>query len=430
MGTKIVDFVKIYADIIIISIVGIFLRGRIILKDDLWYDEAFTGNLMRLNGANFWKVASADPHPPLYYLLLKTWTFIWGVNDLSLRSLSLVFGILTIIIVYFLVKKLFDQQTAAVSALLIAISPFLISYSVEARSYSLYGFFVALAAYTLADKKLKTFLVAILLMLLTHYMAALYLPVLMLWFFWTVKKGKGSLIKASAIFIPLAIVFYFIYLPVLTSSTNNNLNIFWVQKASFHNVTKSAIAYIYGVKSRLAGADELNNVNFIVDEYILGSSVFFTFLIGVVGTIIKFWKDKEKLLRFGFIISGFFVPILILISYTLFKDNNIYVERYLLPSSIFFLISMAIVTTLLLNFEVMGMLLFFYIFTITRVVLPSYYTGMKDLAKEYANSDNEVVFTSPIDYGVGKYYLNSSNVKLYVPKEPNNTYETWPFIIN
>jgi hypothetical protein len=79
----------------------------------------------------------------------------------------------------------------------------------------------------------------------------------------------------------------------------------------------------------------------------------------------------------------------------------------------------------------MALLVFFYLYTLTRVVSPGYYVGMKDLYKNLRNTRGEIVFTSPIDYIVGKYYFNDINgdkIKLYVPKNPTDTFQDWPFI--
>ncbi len=441
MITRITTFIKSYADIIILAAIGFVVRMRIVTLDDLWYDEAFTGNLMRLGKQQFWQVAAIDPHPPLYYVILKLWTTVFGVNDLALRSMSVLFGVLTIVMIYLVVKELFNKETGAVASLLAAVSPFLTSYSAEARSYSMYGFFIILAVYAIIKRSSFGFLGATLLVIGTHYMAAVYLPILAAWYIWIVWKDarenkadvKNKKLKVALKFVPiliLLIVSSYLYYPVITSENNNNLNIDWVQKASLGSIVKSVTAYSYGVKSRLAGSDELNNVDFIVDEFILGGGIFVLYLIGIIAVVVRYRKHKDVLINFGWVTSGVFLPMLILIAYTLLQGNNIYVERYLFPSSIFFVISLAYVLTSLLHFEVMGMIVFFYIFTLTKVIPPNYYKGMKGIAQEFRETQSEIIFTSPIDYVIGKYYLNNPNVKLYVPKEPESKFEDWPFIEN
>ncbi len=428
MKAKIVNFVKKYSDIIIISLLGTVLRARVILKDDLWYDEAFTGNLMRVDSAEFWRIISADPHPPLYNLFLKGLTSLIGVNDFTLRLPAFVFGISTIIIVYFLVKDLFNKESAAVAAFFTAISPFLIGYSVEARSYAFYGFLTVLAALLISKKKFWFFPIVIALMMFTHYMAVVYIPILTVFYLYNARKEGFGTLKALALVIPVAAFAVWLYLPVINSPTNNNLNIDWVKKADFTNIQRSITAYSFGVKSKLAGRDELTDTNFILDTIFLGSIVFVGFLLGIAGIIYQQRNNIKNLINFMFIIMSIFLPMIILITYVQLTDNSIYVERYLLPSSIFFTIALSYILNSLLNFEVMGMLVLFYVFTLTRATPAGYYTGMKLLSEDFRETQNEIVFTSPVDFIVGKYYLNNGMVRLYIPNDPQSSYAHWPFI--
>jgi len=74
----------------------------------------------------------------------------------SLRSLSILFGILTIYAGYLFVKEAFQNEKLAILAsLLLAINPFQIQYSLEARMYTLGTFLILLSSYLLV-KALNT----------------------------------------------------------------------------------------------------------------------------------------------------------------------------------------------------------------------------------------------------------------------------------
>jgi uncharacterized membrane protein len=83
-------------------------------------------------------LASEDPHMPLFYfILLRYWSEWFGSSILSLRSLSVVFGILVLPALYWLCRELFhSKQTALIATALVAIAPFHILYAQEARPYS------------------------------------------------------------------------------------------------------------------------------------------------------------------------------------------------------------------------------------------------------------------------------------------------------
>jgi uncharacterized membrane protein len=426
---KLINKLTKHADLVFVTLLGLILRSINLLKDDFWYDEAFTGNLMRVPWNEFWNTVQADPHPPLYSLVLKAWSFVFGVNDVSLRGFSLIFGVATIVLIYYLTKELFgNKETAALAGFLAAINPFMISYSNEARSYSFYGFLITISAYLIVKKKYMWAVTAMIASVYTHYMAAAFVPILAIFYFYVLWKNKENIVKGALRLIPLALFGLWLYLPVINSPTNNNLNIDWVENAGIGSVLKSVTAYNYGIKSRLAGADELKELDFIVDVEILGFAVLITYILGSAIVILMNIKEKKGLGTFIFSVAMVFVPMTILILYTLLFKNNIYVERYLFPASIFYVISSAYILSSLVNFEVLGALLFIYIFTLMKTVQPYYYSGMKPLAQSYRESQSEVVFTSPIDFVIGKYYLNNDRARLFVPQEPQNTFSDWPFI--
>ena len=111
-----------------------------ISKASIWFDEAFSAYIIRFNFSEIWHYTSVDVHPPLYYFLLKIWSLFFGSSDFALRSMSAFFGALTIILSYFLVKRLYDRKNALFASSFLAISPMLIRYSQEARMYTMVSF--------------------------------------------------------------------------------------------------------------------------------------------------------------------------------------------------------------------------------------------------------------------------------------------------
>lgn len=116
----------------------------------LWADE---GNSAAMAGRSLAEIsarAAADIHPPGYYWLLNLWSRIFGDSEAALRSLSALWGILLVWLVYQIVSRLFDRRTALIAAFFAAINPFLIAYSQEARMYSQLAALAALLFYGLA----------------------------------------------------------------------------------------------------------------------------------------------------------------------------------------------------------------------------------------------------------------------------------------
>lgn len=136
----------------LIVIFGAFLRFYNNTAVALWHDEAFSALFMRYPFDEMIYRIGLDVHPPLYYLILRVWTFFAGESLLALRLLSIVFGILTVFMGYHFVKAaLQNRRLALLAAFLLAINPFQIQYSLEARMYTLGTFLVLWSSYFLVS---------------------------------------------------------------------------------------------------------------------------------------------------------------------------------------------------------------------------------------------------------------------------------------
>ena len=113
---------------------GVLLR--FIAPSPLWLDEALTVNIAQLNFEQLVEALRHDGHPALYYLLLGWWIDLVGDSDEAVRSLSGVFSLLTIWVLYRISRR-HGSTTAQVTLLLAAASPFLIRYATETRMYAL-----------------------------------------------------------------------------------------------------------------------------------------------------------------------------------------------------------------------------------------------------------------------------------------------------
>jgi len=85
----------------------------------------------------------SDTSPPLYYLLLRSWTRLFGTGDASLRLCSLFFACLAIPFVWLLGRSLGGPRMAWTASLLFAFSPVSVFWSIEGRMYSLLWCFAA-----------------------------------------------------------------------------------------------------------------------------------------------------------------------------------------------------------------------------------------------------------------------------------------------
>lgn len=130
----------------VITLAGLGLRLDTIGFESLWLDEGFSVLAARRPLGEVLKyVYRLDLHPPLYYMVLHFWIGWFGDSETVMRTLSAIFGTLSIPLVYRLGRDLTDRKTAGWATLLAAISVYHIFFAQEVRGYSLFAFLALLS---------------------------------------------------------------------------------------------------------------------------------------------------------------------------------------------------------------------------------------------------------------------------------------------
>lgn len=143
-------------NIILILILFIIALGfRFLYIDNaLWYDEACSWATATDNAGIMHNLLNVDlQHTPLYFVLLKFWIKFFGQSETAMRSLSLIFGALTVPFSYIVGNKI--SKNAIFSSMVCAVSPLLVLFSSEVRMYSLVVFLVLLSINFLIDYEQK-----------------------------------------------------------------------------------------------------------------------------------------------------------------------------------------------------------------------------------------------------------------------------------
>ncbi len=119
-------------------IAGVAIRWCHLGRQSLWWDEGFTAWASALSPADIVRFARNDDQPPLFYLLQRYWGAVFGNSEYRLRALSAFFGTLSLVVFYFLAKKVLREALAVALAMwLFAFSITQVLYSQEARAYVL-----------------------------------------------------------------------------------------------------------------------------------------------------------------------------------------------------------------------------------------------------------------------------------------------------
>ena len=133
--------------LVVVASAAAFLRLLFLGQDSFWWDELAS---VVYSGADWqafwsWELQSESLNLVLYYLILRPWLYL-GESEFAVRSLSVIFGVLTVIAVFVLGKRLFDLRTGLIAALILAVHAFHIQFSQEARGYSLLTLLVTLSS--------------------------------------------------------------------------------------------------------------------------------------------------------------------------------------------------------------------------------------------------------------------------------------------
>ena len=110
--------------------------------ESLWLDETISVRFANLGASEIVEGSKTDNNFPTYYLLLHYWVALFGESEFAVRLPSALMGILSVYLIYAIGARLLSRGTGVVAALLLAVSPYHVAYSQEARVYNL----MALAA--------------------------------------------------------------------------------------------------------------------------------------------------------------------------------------------------------------------------------------------------------------------------------------------
>ena len=203
----------------------------------LWMDEAFSHLFGTLPLDMAWETMVVDAvHPPLYYLFLRPWLALVGESEFVLRFPSAVAGVLTVAVLYRAERCWLDRRTAGWAPVLLALNPFHIWYSQEARMYALLGLLslVVLVAFWRALESRRSPAWGILigvsaLAYLTHYFS-LYLPVVEFAFLLATFRRHHRALVRWTVAQALAVLPLAAWLTVLYTTGGGTFGIGWISR--------------------------------------------------------------------------------------------------------------------------------------------------------------------------------------------------------
>jgi len=185
-----------------------------IYSHDFWLDEGVNYFIAQNSLSKVLDALSHNNWPPFYSLLMWLWQKV-SFNLLWIRLPSVIFGTLTLIIIYKIAKKIFEPKLALLTLVLAIVSPPLVYFSAENRDYGLFTLLTSLMMLAFLNlvqksniKNLIFFILSSTVAILTHYFAILALISLIMASFLSLgfkiklKTLFGALTAISILILP------------------------------------------------------------------------------------------------------------------------------------------------------------------------------------------------------------------------------------
>lgn len=231
--------------LLIILAVASFLRLYHIDYQSVWLDEIHT--LIECKpGVTLAELYESlkviDPHPPLYFILVKISFALFGYTTVTMRVVTAIIGIAGVAAIYALGKELYNKRVGLYAAAIITVSYFHIHYSQDARPYVLL-FFTTVLSFLFLAKFIKqpTYAKAALyglfagLMIYSHFFSLFALLaqafILLYFIFRPLNTSRGTFFKQCLVAGLIIIVLYIPCYPLLMAASGRTS--IWIAKPTF-----------------------------------------------------------------------------------------------------------------------------------------------------------------------------------------------------
>jgi len=241
----------------LIILLGTVLRLYDLGTESFWFDEIYTVHRVSQDLQTLVHQLAADgtiTRNAVYYFLAHFWVLPFEITEASIRSLSALFGVLSVGMMYLVGRELFDEKVGLLSSLLIAVSEFQIQHSQEARFYSLFVLLTLLSIYcymlALRMKQPRRWIFSSLINILlfyTHTFAIFIFAVEYLHYITCWKDNKNTVVwwGISQVLLVLAILTGL--LPMLREESVAGLGdgLAWIAVPSLKDLLRTVYGYLF-----------------------------------------------------------------------------------------------------------------------------------------------------------------------------------------
>ncbi len=299
-----------------------------VFTESIWGDEGFSAILSMKSIPEIIKIISRDTSPPLYNITEHLAFQYFGVNEITIRGLSLFYFLLCLLFVYLITSMIWSRKTGLFAVVATALNPFFFIYAFEGRMYSILALGVTASMYfflrifSFKGKQIVNYIGYVFFTLwaiYSHHFAFFALAVQGVWIIKEYFSGKR---KTAFGVVKSLVVVAVLYAPWLIPLYNQMTMVkggFWLGTPTLNDLKVLIYDYLgQGIKLINFNIPALNMKIYEIAPYL----VFATLLTR------RWWKSIEKTL---FFLLWFFLPILITWGISQ-KFTSIFFNRYLLYS--------------------------------------------------------------------------------------------------
>ena len=230
-------------------LLNLMIRGWGIGSSSLWFDEASQIS-MSLKGFNEIITDSLKwPNAPVYTLLLSVWIDLFGISEAAVRSLALIFGMGTLLVLFLLAKKHLNFLTALFASLLLSVSNLHLNYCQEVRSYTLVSLLVVSSFFLLLELlekasfgRLACLAAVNTLLLYTHLTAILIFPAQLLY----CLAARCCLRKTAYVFCSLLVPTLLLGFWLLNNTWFGGRESVWLEAPDLKDLAKMMVVFCNG----------------------------------------------------------------------------------------------------------------------------------------------------------------------------------------
>lgn len=371
----------------ILLFIKLFLSLLYINYNPIDLDEPFSIFHSQNSLSGLFEIFKNENNPPLHFILLHFWQNLFGIEPFAVRTLSLLFSILTIPVLWKIGKTFFNERVSIIVILLFIFSDFHHYHGIEARTYSLFVLEFSILIYFLLktfnskeNLSLKHFIFLGLingLLFYTHYIFPLILLAECLLFLIFIRRFNVKQLVITALIFVLSIL---PWMPILLGRMRSvESKGTWLSQAQWSE--------LYGLINK-----------FLNDKWVLITFILvlvFLFFMRRKEITNYFSEQKKNVLVLTFL---FIIPYLSAFSISKMAFAEIFYDRYLffLTIPLFFLLALIFQKkerVYLISFS-----LFFVVYILRFNFVPDNNRDGDKLAEYVRNSDVSSIVIAPNYY--------------------------------